>query len=104
MSNCAGGLTSGQCFGDFSFPMCQRFERGGHVNSGIHIEYRYDDGVLGKGGTATLFVNEKQVAQGRVEKTIPARFSADETFDIGLDTGSPISEDYHSPFRSMAEL
>ena len=29
----------------------------------------------------------------------PARFSADETFDIGCDTGSPVSSDYRSPFR-----
>ena len=54
---------------------------------------------MGKGGTVTLFVNDRQVAQGRVEKTIPSRFSADETFDIGLDTGSPVSEAYESPFK-----
>ena len=47
----------------------------------------------------TLFVNDKQVAQGRVQKTVPARFSADEAFDIGLDTGSPVSAAYESPFK-----
>jgi arylsulfatase len=32
----------------------------------------------------------------RVEKTVPARYSADETFDIGMDTGTPVSDDYAS--------
>ena len=52
-----------------------------------------------KGGTVTLSVNGKEVAKGRVDKTEFARFSADETFDIGCDTGSPVSSDYKSPFR-----
>src|SRR5262249_7109278 len=64
----------------------------------VEMEVPKGRGGLGKGGTVTLFVNEKEVAQGRVEKTVPARFSADETFDIGLDTGSPVSKDYESPF------
>jgi hypothetical protein len=32
-------------------------------------------------------------------RTIPFRVSADETFDIGEDTGTPVSEDYHVPFK-----
>ncbi|MFO0991820.1 MAG: hypothetical protein U1E67_07820 [Hyphomicrobiales bacterium] len=31
-------------------------------------------------------MNDKKVAEGRVKKTIFGRFSADETFDTGLDT------------------
>jgi arylsulfatase len=65
----------------------------------IRAEFKYDGGGLGKGGTVTLFVNDKQVAQGRVDETVPGRFSADETFDIGLDTGSPVSSEYQSPNR-----
>ena len=32
-----------------------------------------------------------------VDKTVLGRYSADETFDNGMDTGSPVSEDYASP-------
>jgi arylsulfatase len=64
----------------------------------IRVEFRYDGGGLAKGGTVTVLVNGKQVGTGRVEMTVPARFSADETFDIGRDTGSPVSADYQSPF------
>jgi hypothetical protein len=34
----------------------------------------------------TLFINDKKVGEGRVERTVFGRFSADETFDIGMDT------------------
>ena len=40
-----------------------------------------------EGGPCSLFVNDAQVATGRVDKTEPARFSADDTFDVGRDTG-----------------
>jgi arylsulfatase len=49
-------------------------------------------------------VNDKKVGDGRVEKTVPVRFSADETFDIGMDTGSPVSADYESPFPFTGTL
>ena len=48
----------------------------------------------GKGGVATIFVNGKPVAQGRVEKTQPMIFSADETADVGVDEAMPVTEDY----------
>jgi len=34
------------------------------------------------------------VAEGRISQTVPIRFSADETFDIGEDLGTPVVEDY----------
>jgi len=60
----------------------------------VRVEFDYDGGGLGKGGTATLFVDGSQVAQGRVDGTIPMVFSADETTDVGRDTGTPVSDDY----------
>jgi hypothetical protein len=36
------------------------------------------------------------VARGRVERSVPAGFTASETFDIGVDLGSPVSLDYHA--------
>ena len=37
---------------------------------------------------------QKQVAQGRVDATVPMVFSADETTDVGADTATPVSDDY----------
>jgi arylsulfatase len=38
-------------------------------------------------------VDGKQVAQGKIERTIPIRFSLDETLDAGEETGTPVVED-----------
>jgi hypothetical protein len=70
----------------------------------IRVDFKYDGGGAGKGGTVTLFVNDKKVGEGRVEKTVPARFSADETFDVGMDTGSPVSADYAAPNKFTGTL
>ena len=57
----------------------------------------------GSCGTATIFV-DIQVASGRIGKTIPVRVSADETFDVGEDIGTPVDLDYDVPFRFTGEL
>jgi len=58
----------------------------------IRFDFAYDGGGMGKGGTGTLFVNDAQVAQGRIEHTQPMMFSADETADVGIDLGTPVVE------------
>jgi hypothetical protein len=63
----------------------------------IRVDFKYDGGGFGKGGTAALFINDKRVGEGRIEKTCPSRFGA-ESFDVGMDNGSPVSENYQAPF------
>jgi arylsulfatase len=70
----------------------------------VRFEFKYDGGGIGKGGTGTLFVDDKEVAKGRIEKTVFGRFSADETFDTGEDTGSPVSDAYKAPFRFAGKI
>ena len=64
---------------------------GNHV---VRVKFDYAGGGIGKGATATLLVDEKQVAQGSIPQTVAARFSLDETFDVGEDTGTPVVEEY----------
>jgi arylsulfatase len=64
----------------------------------IRFEFSYDGGGLGKGGMGRLFVDGTQVAKGRIPQTVRFRFSLDETFDVGRDTGTPVIEDYALPF------
>lgn len=75
-------------------------------NHSIRVRFAYDGGGIGKGATATLFVDGKPVAEGRIPRTIAIRFSLDETFDIGEDTGTPVVEDYadQMPFRFSGTL
>jgi arylsulfatase len=70
----------------------------------IVLTFKYDGGGIGKGGLATLSVDGKKVAERKLERTIPFRVSADETLDIGEDTGTPVSEDYHVPFKFTGTL
>ena len=58
------------------------------------MEFTYDGGGLGKGGTVALFVDGEKVGEGRVDATVPMVFSADETTDVGSDTATPVSDDY----------
>jgi arylsulfatase A-like enzyme len=70
----------------------------------IRVNFKYDGGGVGKGGLVSLYINDKKVGEGRVEKTVLGRFSADETFDIGMDTGSPVSDEYNSPYPYTGTL
>ncbi len=63
----------------------------------IRLDFAYDGGGIGKGALATLYVNNRSVAQARIEQTVPMAFSFEDTFDIGEDSASPVG-DYQSPF------
>jgi arylsulfatase len=58
----------------------------------VVLDFKYDGGGPGKGGIATLSVNGKQVAEGRIDRTQPNVYSADETADVGLDNQTPVAE------------
>src|SRR5439155_7137117 len=53
-------------------------------------------------GTGELYVNGKKVAEGAIDKTVGGAFSLSETFDVGVDNGTPVSNNYkakdHFPF------
>ena len=70
----------------------------------IQLDFKYDGGGIGKGGLATLSVDGKKVAEQKLTRTIPFRVSVDETLDVGEDTGTPVSEDYHVPFKFTGTL
>jgi arylsulfatase A-like enzyme len=83
----------------YNFAGLQRFYVEGDtvISSGEHqvrVEFAYDGGGIAKGGTVTLYLDGNKVGEGRVEKTVPMMFSADETCDVGSESGSPVSEDY----------
>jgi arylsulfatase len=60
----------------------------------IRMNFDYDGGGPGKGGTVTLLVNGEKVASGRIERTQAAIFSADETAGVGADDATPVTADY----------
>jgi arylsulfatase len=42
-----------------------------------------------------LYVDDQKVAEGKIPKTQPFVFSADEGTDVGMDGETAVSEDYH---------
>ncbi|MGF1987421.1 MAG: arylsulfatase [Nostoc sp. ZfuVER08] len=72
--------------------------------STIQFDFDYDGGTVGKGGIGKLFINQQQVAEGRIEKTIAYRLALDETFDVGRDTGTPVVDTYQVPFTFTGNL
>ncbi len=63
-------------------------------NHQLRVEFAYDGGGLAKGGDVTLYYDGTAVGSGRVEHTQPLIFSADETTDIGYESGTTVSPDY----------
>ena len=59
---------------------------------------------MGKGGTGTLSVNGRKVAEGRIAKTVPVLYSTDDTFDVGEDWGTPVAPTYKLPFKFTGAL
>jgi hypothetical protein len=58
------------------------------------MEFAYDGGGLAKGADVTLYYDGEEVGAGRVGATQPMVFSADETTDIGYESGTTVSPDY----------
>ncbi|MBP9699247.1 MAG: sulfatase-like hydrolase/transferase, partial [Elusimicrobia bacterium] len=82
---------------DYNFLGMERFTVAGTEKlkpgpATLRFEFAYDGGGVGKGGTGTLYVNDTKVADGRIGRTQPAIFSADETADVGIDLASPVVE------------
>jgi arylsulfatase A-like enzyme len=72
------------------------------IKAGRHklvMDFKYDGGGVGKGGNVTLTLDGKEIAKGRVDATVPIRFSTEETFDVGEDVSTPVTLRYDVPFR-----
>jgi arylsulfatase A-like enzyme len=70
----------------------------------IRVDFAYDGGGVGRGGVASLTVDGQDVAQGRIEKTVPIRISLDEGLDVGEDTGTPVNLNYDVPFKFTGSI
>jgi arylsulfatase len=63
----------------------------------VRFDFAYDGGGPGKGGTGTLYINNRKVGQGKIPKTVAGRFGV-EAMDFGKDLQSPVSPSYQPPF------
>jgi arylsulfatase A-like enzyme len=82
---------------DYNFLGLQRFtvSSSAKLTPGKHtikFDFAYDGGGPGKGGMGTLYIDDKKVGEGRIERTQAGIFSADETADVGIDLATPVVE------------
>ena len=71
----------------------------------IVFDFTYDGPGFGKGGTGVLKVDDREVANKKVPRTIPFLMAIDETFDVGVDTRTPVDDnDYQVPFRFTGKI
>jgi arylsulfatase len=73
----------------------------------IVFEFDYDGPGFGKGGTGTLKVDGKVVQTKKLENTIPVTVPEDESFDVGMDTRTPVALvefRYECPFKFTGKI
>jgi arylsulfatase len=71
----------------------------------IVFDFAYDGPGFGKGGNGVLKVDDKEVASQKIPFTMPFLMTLDETFDVGMDTRTPVDDgDYQVPFRFNGKL
>ena len=67
------------------------------LSPGKHIvkyEFNIEAVKPGAGGTCILYIDNQKVAEGKIPKTQPFVYSADEGVDVGMDGETAVSNDY----------
>src|SRR5208283_6087657 len=99
----AMGIGRGKPVFLYNFLDLQRFKwSGSALSAGTHtitFDFKYDGPGPAKGGLGVLSVDGKEVDRKTIEHTIPLIMTVDETFDVGMDTGSPVDDSYELPFK-----
>lgn len=67
----------------------------------LRMDFVYDGGGYGKGATIRLSVDGKAAGEDHIPASPISYFTIDETFDVGIDRGSPV-DDYPSDVPGYA--
>jgi arylsulfatase A-like enzyme len=71
----------------------------------LEFDWKYDGPGLGKGGTGTLKVDGEVADSHPMPKSLPIAIAWDETFNVGIDTGTPVDDsDYQVPFAFTGKI
>ena len=113
LGGAGGGLTlymdNGQLVYEYNMMIIERYfaRSADKLSAGKHrIEVETKIGKPGAPAEVVLTVDGAEVARTTVKRTVPAAFTASETFDVGVDLGSPVSLDYfdRSPFPFTGKI
>ncbi len=59
-------------------------------NVTVRMEFAADGATMATGGEVTLFIDDRPVGKGRMDHTVPVRFSGYAAMDIGRDNGGVV--------------
>ena len=108
LGGASGGLTlymdKGDLVYEYNMMIIERtiVRSKGKLTAGKHrIEVDTTIAKPGAPAKVVLTVDGQETARTNVQRTVPAAFTASETFDVGTDLGSPVSLDYFDrrPFQ-----
>ena len=108
LGGASGGLTlymdKGELVYEYNMMVIERYTARSNEKLPVGKHKIEVDTTIAKPGAAAevlLTVDGKEVARTTVKRTVPAAFTASESFDVGIDLGSPVSLDYFDrrPFR-----
>jgi arylsulfatase len=68
----------------------------------VSMQFDADEAKPGTGGDVTLWVNDRKIGEGRVEKTVPVRFTGYAGMDVGRDNGMPVDRDAYGDSMPFA--
>ena len=60
----------------------------------VRMEFAADEAKPATGGEVTLFIDDRPVGKGRMDHTVPIRFSGYAGMDIGRDNGGVVDLSY----------
>ena len=60
----------------------------------VRMEFAADGATPATGGEVTLFIDDRPVGKGRMDHTVPIRFSGYAGMDIGRDNGGVVDRSY----------
>lgn len=75
----------------------------GKVKLGFEFEKTGQE-KFGAGGVGRLYINDSKVGEGQIPRTVRYIYTLDETFDIGLDAGTPVTNEYKPGARFNGEI
>ena len=113
LGGASGGLTlymdDGHFVYEYNMMIIERYiaRSEGKLTPGNHrIEVSTTIARPGAPADVVLRVDGVEVARANVKRTVPAAFTASETFDVGIDLGSPVSLDYFErrPFAFSGKI
>jgi arylsulfatase A-like enzyme len=95
---------------NYNFLMLAQFRWEGEqpLTAGKHtivFDFKVDGPGIAKGGAGVLKVDGQEVAARKIPRTIPFLIPGDETFDVGVDTRTPVNDkDYQVPFPFKGKI